>query len=304
MTTSAFTPTGDYVAQVLGPSHSDEVLGFLARDVTRNLFMLSWLDNYGMAAPGQPDLFQFAGVRVNGRLVAISLVITGKLALLDASDPHAVTCLGRWYRQCRQRFEHIVSARNVVTPFWEAYSDAGRYAQARLDRPQQLLVLERQRWSTLADERAGHTRSGLRQATRLDTDAIYLASAKMHAEETLEDPLERDANHFRRHVVHRIESDRTWAWFDDYRRLLFKADVSAQSRFGAQVSGVFTPASLRGRGIATRAMTDLAEALFRRGYPRITLYVNEENAAALRVYEKVGFRLDCLYETIFVQELN
>ena len=138
-------------------------------------------------------------------------------------------------------------------------------------------------------------------ARRRDLEAVFLASARMHAEETLEDPLARDALHFRRHVEHRIENGRTYVWFDDHRRLLFKADISAQSAWGAQISGVYTPHSLRGQGIATAAMTSICDALFERGFPRVTLYVNRTNYAARRVYQKVGFRYHTDYQTVFVE---
>lgn len=301
MTTSAFTPTGDYVAQYLGPQHLDETLAFLGRDVVQNIFMLSWADNYGMTASHHPDLFHFAGVRVDRKLVAVALSVSGRLMLLDSTDAVATACLGRWYRQARMRFEHVVSAQHVVTPFWETYSDRGRYLQARLDRAQHLLVLERKDWAALGQTRT-HTPSNLRFARRGDLDAVFLASAKMHAEETLEDPLEQDAQQFRRHVLYRIETDRTLVWFDDHQRLIFKADVSAQSRYGAQISGVYTAPTMRGQGLGTRAMIDVCEALFRRGIPRVTLYVNQDNHAAHRVYDKVGFQHHCAYQTVFVQE--
>lgn len=302
MTTSAYTPSSDFVTNMLAPQHLDEVMGFLSRDVVRNMFMLSWVDNYGMCAPGHPDLFHLAGVRDSGRLVAVALVITGRLILADSIDEEATACLARWYRQGRFHFDHIVSARDVVTPFWNAYHDRGRFAESRLDRFQQLFVIERRDWLGPLPTRSEHAPSAIRLAEPNDIESVFLASARMHAEETLEDPLQRDPGHFRRHVLHRIETDRTWVWFNEYRRLMFKADISAQSRYGAQVSGVYTPPLLRGKGIATRAMVDLCDALFKRGFPRVILYVNEENAAALRVYEKVGFRFHCPYETVFVAE--
>lgn len=302
MTTSAFSPDQPDIPVMLGPQHLDEVLAFLSHDVVRNMFMLSWADNYGIAAPGQPDLFHFSGLRHGTRLMAVSLVITGRLVLIESHDEQSTQQLASWYRRSRFQFEHIVSAREVVTPFWQVYADAERCATARLDRFQQLFVVERRAWLGLLPTRLEHVPSALRLATEDDIESVFLASARMHEEETLEDPMQRDPGHFRRHVLHRIETDRTWVWFNEHRRLMFKADVSAQSRYGVQVSGVYTPPSLRGQGIATRAMVDMCEALFKRGFPRISLYVNDDNLAARRVYKKVGFSFHCLYETVFIAE--
>lgn len=283
---------------VLGGDRLEAVVEFLSRDVIGNLFMLSWAEGYGVASQSQQELFHFAGVEVDGVLEAVSLVVTRRLVLLDALHQVGAKSLGEWYGTRRIHFEHIVSAQRSVTPFWNGYQSTSNHT-ARLDRAQQLYVLERDTW---LQEPFRHDPTDLRLAQAPDLDAVFLASARMHAEETLEDPLERNPRHFRRHVEHRIQSERTWVYFNDRRRLMFKADVSAQSQYGAQISGVYTPPALRGQGIATRCIADMCEALFDRGFPRVTLYVNEENIPAIHVYERVGFKRYCAYETVFVSQ--
>jgi len=289
--------------RLLRAAHAQEVANYLSRDVVRNLFMLSWLDNYGVSAPGRPDLFHFRGIFAAGTLVGVALTITDRLVLLQTDDAETARRFGRWYRDNGYRFEHVVSTRRCVTPFWAAYSAAPDDGiRARLDRPQELHVLQRSHWDAIGGARHVATPGDVRLASTADRDAVFWASAKMHAEETLEDPLERNAGHFRRHVEHRIDNGRTYVWFDDHRRLLFKADVSAQSPYGVQVSGVYTPPALRGRGLATRGMLGVCNALFARGFPRVTLYVNRSNAPARRVYEKVGFEYHTAYQTVFVEQ--
>ena len=279
----------------------DDVVEFLSRDVVSNIFMLSWLENYGVTAPGRPDLFHFRTLRLDDELVGVALVITERLLLLSTTDAEVARRLGSWHRDHGFRLEHVVSQRQCVAPFWASYSTAPD-VRARLVRDQELYSLARADWLRVRPQRPATELSGTAQLARLDdVHAIFWASAAMHTEETLEDPLERDAEHFRRHVEHRIDHGRTYAWFDEHRRLLFKADISAQSPWGAQISGVYTPKALRGNGIATVAMHDICESLFGRGFSRVTLYVNRSNHAARRVYEKVGFRFHTDYQTIFVE---
>ncbi len=277
----------------------EEALSYLARDPVANVFMLSWLENYGICAPGRPELFEFRAIRDDDQtLVGLSLLITQRLALLRTDDAPTSRELAQWYRKQGYRLDHIVSRRREVAPFWDEY-ERREGVRSRLTRDQELYEVERQSWLR---SHTGYVRErGVRLAREVDLDSIFWASARMHAEETLEDPLVRDANHFRRHVEHRIENGRTYVWFDEHRRLLFKADISAQSQWGAQVSGVYTPTSLRGQGIATRAMTEICEDLFERGFPRVTLYVNRSNEAARRVYQKVGFRYHTDYQTVFIE---
>lgn len=279
----------------------DEVVAYLSRDPVANLFMLSWLENYGVCAPGRPDLFHFRAARVEGRIAGVVLVITDRLLLVCSEDARVARRLGEWHRDHGFRLEHVVSQRRSVSPFWTAYSSAPD-VRARLLRDQELHVLNRADWLRARPARpVTHLAGRARLAEPRDIHAVFWASAAMHTEETLEDPLQRDADHFRRHVEHRIENGRTYAWFDDHRRLLFKADISAQSPWGAQVSGVYTPPSLRGNGIATVAMWDICDSLFDRGFPRVTLYVNRTNEPARRVYQKVGFRFHTDYQTVFVE---
>lgn len=297
------------VPSVLDPEHHAETLAFLSRDVPRNLFQLCWLDNHGMATHGRSDLYSFAGIRgLSGRLEAVSLLISGRLALIHAVDADAACAVGAWYRRRGVVLEHVVSPRESVTPFWQAYAaEAAKPAvHARLDRDQHLYVLCRERWDNdvYPKFRSCFEPTDVRRARLEELEPIYLASAQMHLEETLEDPLELQPEAFRKHMRHRIQSGRSFAWFDAHRRLIFKADLSARSGFGAQISGVFTPSRFRGKGIATRALFDICEELFESGLPRITLYVNAENEVAHRVYQKVGFQYHADYQTVFVESLH
>lgn len=289
-------------------SHA-EVLTFLSADVSPNLFQLCWLDNHGVATRGRPDLYHYAGLRgPTGRLEAVTLAISGRLVLIHALDDDAAAAMGRWYRHRGVVLEHVVSARESVTPFWKAYAaeDVEPAVRARLDRQQHLYVLRRDTWFDQVHPklRGRFEPTGVRRARLDQLEPIYLTSAQMHLEETLEDPLELQPEAFRKHVRHRIQSGRSFAWFDAHRRLIFKTDLSACSGFGAQISGVFTPPRFRGQGIATRALFDICEELFESGLPRITLYVNAENEAAHRVYQKVGFQYHADYQTVFVESLH
>ena len=292
--------------RILSERHHRDLYEFLCEDIPSNLFQLCWLENHGVVAERRPDLFHFAGLHgAGGGLTSSSLAVTHRLALVYASDQEAARRLGRWYRRQGFVFEHIVSADASVTPFWEAYRGPPDEAEvsARLNRSQKLLVMDSERWASEIEpnRRPDYEPTGVGLADPDQLEAIYLASAQMHREETLQDPLQHDPETFRRHVRHRIESGRTFVWFDESRHLLFKADISARGSLGAQLSGVYTTPSQRGQGIATRALFDICEELFEAGLPRVTLYVNAENRAALRVYEKVGFEIHTDFRTVFIE---
>lgn len=299
-----------YRLATLGAPERRALRAFLERNVANNLFALSWLENYGIV-PSRQGMFHYRGMfnTLTEELEAVALVISDKLILFDTPHVELAAYLGRWYCEAAFHFQHVVSARHLVEPFWATYTQASRHLdgepyEARLISPQQMYELSRQDWLNVRFERGAQVDENiaLREANMSEMEAVFLASARMHHEETLEDPLVHQPEAFRHHVKHRIQTGRTYVWFNEHRRLIFKADISAQSRYGVQISGVYTDPSVRNQGVATRAMRELCRLLFVRGWPRVTLYVNEGNQPALKVYERVGFSYLHDYMTIFVSE--
>ncbi len=277
--------------------HQRRLQRFLLEDVDANLFILSWLENHGVE-PSRADHFAFWGFfSSSGGLRSISLNIANRLVMLDTRIDDDARRFGLFFGERDLRFLHVVSRSRSVEPFWSVYADPKQPdpVEARLIQHQELYRLQPQNFSFPAIRQ-----SRVRRADASEIDAVFLASARMHREETLEDPLRRDADAFRRHVRYRITHGRTFVWFDEYRRLLFKADISTRCAHGAQISGVYTSPRHRNQGIATRAMIDICSILFEEDLPRLTLYVNEKNHAARHVYQKIGFQYLAPYQTIFI----
>lgn len=58
-----------------------------------------------------------------------------------------------------------------------------------------------------------------------------------------------------------------------------------------QVGGVFTPECYRGQGFARAAVALSLQQMRNEGFGRCVLFTDEENAAARRAYERIGFQL-------------
>jgi hypothetical protein len=75
------------------------------------------------------------------------------------------------------------------------------------------------------------------------------------------------------------------------------------ARDGISVSAVYTPPELRGRGYATACVGELSRLLVASGWAYCTLFVDVTNAAAERVYRKVGYEPVCDFdEVVFLSE--
>jgi predicted GNAT family acetyltransferase len=126
-----------------------------------------------------------------------------------------------------------------------------------------------------------------RLAERPDEDRVLKLSAAMYTEEMGENPLARDPDGYRRRV--RMLISRGWTYvYDVGGRLQFKMDVGCASHRTAQIQGVYVPPDLRNRGVGTAAMTACCDLAFSR-HPNLSLYVNDFNAPAIALYERIGF---------------
>jgi predicted GNAT family acetyltransferase len=74
------------------------------------------------------------------------------------------------------------------------------------------------------------------------------------------------------------------------------AVVTRPTRNGISVSAVYTPPDLRGRGYATACVGELSRMLLASGWGYCALFADLGNAAANRVYEKVGYGPTCDYD--------
>lgn len=277
--------------------HRGALSQFLFEQIDANLFPYSWLENHGVQPSRISHFSYWAYLDNDSTLQSVALNVADRLLMLDARCPDDARSFGVFFRRQPYRFHHIVSRTDSVAPFWEIYSDPllPGAPQAKLIQNQLLYTL------TPTDfPRRDQLLSGLRPGKPSEIDPIFLASAQMHREETGEDPLQNDPDTFRRHVRHRLTMGRTFVWFDHNRHLLFKADISIHCSQGAQISGVYTSPHHRNKGIATKALHDLCALHFDQGLPRLTLYVNETNAPALKVYHRLGFQFSSPYQTIFV----
>jgi predicted GNAT family acetyltransferase len=94
--------------------------------------------------------------------------------------------------------------------------------------------------------------------------------------------------------------DRGWWWRARVDgRLAFMCNVGSASPYTAQIQGVWTPPAMRGKGFATLALTAICAALLDEHHT-LCLYVNDFNASAIALYERVGFERVGEFQTILL----
>ena len=102
---------------------------------------------------------------------------------------------------------------------------------------------------------------------------------------------------YRARVLQLIGRGWSFARYDD-GRVVFKAEVACVSPAAAQVQGVWVPPDRRGEGLASQGLAAVVEMVRRDVAPTVSLYVNEWNAPARAVYQRIGFRETTRFSTI------
>ena len=180
----------------------------------------------------------------------------------------------------------IIGEEGAVTDLWAAAQLV--MPEPREDRPGQPVY-------SIEEPPEGDS-SGLRAATIEDLDLLLPACAATHREELGVDPLERDADSFRRRTVSQIQEGRSWLWTRD-GTILFKAEASAWTPSAVQLQQVWVDPEVRNQGYGTRGIRDLCRLLLERT-PSVCLFVRPENDPAIRLYEKIGMRRAGTYRSV------
>jgi len=209
-----------------------------------------------------------------------SLCWSGAHLVPVCTTPAAVTAyadlLGAEPRICSS----IIGRADAVLDLWERLG--GHWGPARDVRPHQpLLVADR--------EAPIEPDPGVRLVQPGEVDQLFPAAVAMYTEEVGVSPLLDDGGRgYKRRIAELVRSKRAYARFVG-DRVVFKAELAIVTRRTTQVQGVWVDPEFRGRGMAASAMAAVLRDALRRVAPTVSLYVNDYNAPARRVYARCGF---------------
>ncbi|TSI16074.1 DUF4081 domain-containing GNAT family N-acetyltransferase [Brevibacterium aurantiacum] len=91
---------------------------------------------------------------------------------------------------------------------------------------------------------------------------------------------------------------RRWPATDQAEQVLFKADIGIRAPRIVQVQGVWVHPDVRQQGLGAAGMAAVVAQTRAAGHPTVSLYANDYNEVALRMYTRVGFEQVGTFATI------
>jgi predicted GNAT family acetyltransferase len=276
---AALPSEGRWSVRLLAEDDYRDALEFLQRDPLINVYLISRLIEERLLSGSQ-----MAVVRYNGAIVLVAFLATNIVLAADPSvspdlTASAVSLIGERILARMLPVRAIISPAHLVEHLWN-------HLRTRLDPP--TVVRLNQPVYALRPRRDYADLTTARYATMRDLDQLVPACAAMHREEVGIDPLERDPAGYRERIRELIEKKRSVILIAE-GQIAAKCEYSAVTGDAVQLMGVWTHPRMRRRGLSRSLLTEVCGHAARMDKV-VTLFVNDFNAPAIRLYESLGFR--------------
>lgn len=269
----------------LDASHESEVLNFLAQRPIHTVGMVGLIRDNGLVSSLNRGSF-YSCRNSQGQIEGVALI--GHATLMETTSDRALEAFAEIAQTCTTT-HMIMAEKDAINQFWGHYAEAGQ----QMRRACRELLFEL-KWPVEARPDV----PGLRLASPADLDLIIPVQAQMAFDESGVNPLEKDPAGFRQRCARRVEQGRTWVWIEA-GKLMFKAEVVADTSSVIYLEGIWTNTEDRAQGYGLRCMSQLSRLLLTRTQS-ISVLVNETNTIAHNFYQKAGYKLRGVYDTVFL----
>lgn len=281
MTTLRPTATAAWSVETITDEQRREFERLVAAEPFVNAVLASRLAAYRTLEPARFGGTAF-GARSAGQPGLAAAAFHGGNLLPVGGDPSSWDVLATHLAQLPRICTSIVGRADAVAAIWPTLEPTwGPPRAIRAEQP--LLVLSRGEEHHPSDSR-------VRPMRPTDIERYLPAAAAMFTEELGISPFVGPSGpSYRRRVEGMLATGRAFGIVDDDGRMAFKADVGALTAQTCQVQGVWVRPDLRGRGLGTAALASVLQYALRLA-PTASLYVNDFNTAARRMYARLGMR--------------
>ncbi len=263
-----------------------EVLSFLGQRPVHTVVMTSFILDNGMVSElNRGDFYGFRDQR--GTLQGVALI--GHATLVEARTDESLMALAFTARSSSTAINLIMSSGAAAQSFWNYFN--GFQSQPRLACTELLFEVG-------FPFPVQSCEYDVRPARANELEQIAEAHATVAELECGVNPMDRDREGFLKRVLRRIEQGRVFVVFEG-DKLVFKADIIAETDEVAYLEGVFVGSDFRGKGVGSSCLARLCLQLMNR-VENVCLLSNVEFKGAHRSFVKVGMRNTDACTTLFV----
>ena len=263
-----------------------EVLSFLSLRPVHTVVMKSFIIDNGLESVLNRGTF-YAYRNRDGILEGVALI--GHSTLVEARTDEAMHALAVTARRSETPIHLIMSDGEAAESFWSYFS--GGTSEPRLRCSEELFELsfpflvKKCRWE-------------VRYAKLEELEMIADAQAEIALLESGIDPSVRDREGFVKRVARRIEKKRIFVVVEN-GKLIFKADIVAQTDDVAYLEGVYVHPDHRGEGVGSSCLSEVGLRILDE-VQNVCLLSNVEFKDAHRSFMKAGFTNTDRCTTLFV----
>ena len=270
----------------LKTENTEEVLAFLSHRPVHTVVMTSWIVDNGIES--ELNRGKFYGYRSgSGSLEGVALI--GHSTLVEATSEDALKALAFTARGSETPIHLVWSSGNSTEEFW-SFMTGGKKAP-RLSCTETLFEVS-------FPFAVAQCEWQVKNADMSHLEAVAEAQAEVAFIESGVDPMVRDREGFLKRVARRIEQGRVFVALDG-DKVVFKADIIAETDNVVYLEGVYVAPEYRGRGIGSKCLAKLTLELLNRA-EHVCLMSNVDFTDAHRSFLKAGFRPADTCVTLFV----
>jgi hypothetical protein len=219
----------------LGNKDKQEVFEFLTIRPVHTVVMTSLIHDNGLESSLNRGKF-YGYKNAEGTLEGVALI--GHTTLVEARSENALKALALAARASEVPLHLIMSDGKAAESFWRILVNGTEFPRLKCT---ELLFEISYPFPVPNCGRA------IRQATRAELDQIAAAQAEIAFKECGVDPLQKDRKGFLRRVSRRIEQGRIFVVVEK-GKLIFKADIIAETEEAIYLEGIYVAPEHRGRG--------------------------------------------------------
>jgi uncharacterized protein len=278
------------IVRVLGPADVPAALALTNRNPVHHCFVRSRIETSQLDPwRSQGELW---GYDEDGTLTA--LLYLGANAVPVETHAAARAAFAERAKQRGRRCSSLVGPATEVLDLWERIGTA--WGSARDIRANQPVMAIESAPQVAADPLVRFARPD-------EIDIVLPACVSMFTEEVGISPTAHGAGPaYRARIIELIAEQRSLVRIEN-GQVLFKSEIGSVSGQGGavcQVQGVWVDPARRGQGLAEPGMAKVVELAQAHIAPIVSLYVNDYNTRARRVYERVGFDYVGTFATILL----